>query len=195
LFLDPDASPTIRKEALMFLMHLVGDLHQPLHVEDLARGGNNISVCFRKACSGNNLHSVWDKYIPHKIVGISNTATNDQEKVAAADWADKLFTLNQANGIFSQRECSDVSKAADCSLGWAKESNKWICKYVLEKGVEWLKNNDLSLEYYDGAVPVVEELIGKGGARLGAWLNALAVRSLVKGDGFQALLGEKRMDL
>ncbi len=176
-------------------MHLIGDLHQPLHVEDLARGGNEIHVCFRKACSGNNLHSVWDKYIPHKIVGIPTTATNEQEKIAAADWAEKLFSLNEETGISAQRECSDVSKAASCSLGWAKESNTWICKYVLKEGVEWLENNDLSLEYYDGAVPVVEELIGKGGARLGAWLNALAVQSLVGGNEAQYVLGEEWEDL
>jgi hypothetical protein len=30
-----------------------------------------------------------------------------------------------------------------------------------------------SSRYYEGAVPIVEELVGKAGARLGAWLNAM----------------------
>jgi hypothetical protein len=181
----------------MFIRHLIGDLHQPLHVEDKARGGNDIEpVCFRSACSGNNLHSVWDKYIPHKIVGIPNAATNAEEKAAAAAWAEELFTLNRKSGISAQKECSDVSKATDCSLIWAKESNTWICKYVLKPSVEWLQSNDLSLEYYEGAVPVVEWAIGKAGARLGAWLNALAVASLSDSNHrSQQFLDNGRQDL
>lgn len=34
-----------------------------LHIEDQARGGNEINVCFGPVFSGNNLHSVWDKYL------------------------------------------------------------------------------------------------------------------------------------
>lgn len=49
-----------RKEALSYLVHLIGDLHQPLHVgvaED--RGGNDIKVqWFGKE---SNLHKVWDE--------------------------------------------------------------------------------------------------------------------------------------
>jgi hypothetical protein len=48
-----------RRNALSFLVHLVGDLHQPLHVgRDEDQGGNKITVYWfdRKT----NLHSVWD---------------------------------------------------------------------------------------------------------------------------------------
>jgi hypothetical protein len=158
----------------MFLMHFVGDLHQPLHVEDAYRGGNEITpVCFAKACANNNLHSVWDKYIPHKIVTLKNSATNEEEKVAAQEWADKLYTANERRGFTTVKQCDDVLKPVDCSLAWAKESNTWICKYVMKQSVEWLKSNDLSKGYYTSAVPIVEELIGKAGVRLGAWLNAM----------------------
>lgn len=155
-------------------MHFFGDLHQPLHVEDAFRGGNEIHVCFAKACSGNNLHSVWDKYIPHKICGLHSSPDNDEEKVAAAAWAEKLFELNEKNGVQVKGECVNVGNPTKCSLGWAKESNAWICKYVLKESVEWLESNDLSLAYYKGAVSIVEGLIGQAGVRLGAWLNALA---------------------
>lgn len=86
LFLDPATDADTRREALMFMMHLIGDIHQPLHVEDAYRGGNEIKICFAHACTSNNLHSVWDKYIPHKIVGIENAATHEEEKAAGAEW-------------------------------------------------------------------------------------------------------------
>jgi hypothetical protein len=180
----------------MFIMHLVGDLHQPLHVEDAYRGGNEIKpVCFAKACANNNLHSVWDKYIPHKICGLKNAASNDEEKVAAAEWADKLFTLNTETGVSAQSECADLSNPDTCSLSWAKESNTWICKYVLKESVEWLENNDLSKAYHTGAVPIVEGLIGKAGARLGGWLNALASSTNVQNEKSQKFLGDEHPGL
>ncbi|KAK1235383.1 hypothetical protein PQX77_001405, partial [Marasmius sp. AFHP31] len=49
--------PTQIQEALKFLDHFIGDIGQPLHVENDAVGGNEISV----RCNGStsNLHSVW----------------------------------------------------------------------------------------------------------------------------------------
>lgn len=56
---DELESPARRREALSFVIHLVADLHQPLHVgrsED--RGGNTITVRF--AGEETNLHRLWD---------------------------------------------------------------------------------------------------------------------------------------
>lgn len=50
--------------ALVFLVHLVGDLHQPLHVgfrDD--RGGNDVIVHYLHFGSCFNLHQVWDQYL------------------------------------------------------------------------------------------------------------------------------------
>lgn len=54
------AAPTAeRAEALRFLLHFVGDMHQPLHVGDRGdRGGNDLRVTWRGRDT--NLHSVWD---------------------------------------------------------------------------------------------------------------------------------------
>jgi len=56
---DPNASREDKVFYLKFLIHLIGDLHQPLHVgraED--RGGNDIKVLWHNKKS--NLHRVWD---------------------------------------------------------------------------------------------------------------------------------------
>jgi hypothetical protein len=56
---SPSFSELNKQQALMFIVHLVGDIHQPLHVgrpDD--RGGNSIKVVFDGRSM--NLHSLWD---------------------------------------------------------------------------------------------------------------------------------------
>jgi hypothetical protein len=56
---DPATPDPDRAEALRFLIHFVGDLHQPLHVGDRGdRGGNDVKVSWRGKAT--NLHAVWD---------------------------------------------------------------------------------------------------------------------------------------
>jgi S1/P1 Nuclease len=59
---DPAATLEQKQLALRFTVHLVGDLHQPLHVGNgTDRGGNDVKV----TAGGNetNLHAVWDGYL------------------------------------------------------------------------------------------------------------------------------------
>lgn len=61
-----------RLEALKFLVHFVGDLHQPLHASNNNdRGGNAVRVRFNG--SDTNLHAVWDN-------GIIDAATGGDER-------------------------------------------------------------------------------------------------------------------
>jgi hypothetical protein len=62
---DEKASREDRVKALKYVVHFVGDIHQPMHVsraED--KGGNTIQV--RYDGQGTNLHSLWDtKLLEH----------------------------------------------------------------------------------------------------------------------------------
>jgi hypothetical protein len=59
---DPARPVEERRVALRFVIHLVGDLHQPLHVgDDGDRGGNDTQVRF--FTRGSNMHRVWDSGI------------------------------------------------------------------------------------------------------------------------------------
>ena len=67
LWTDDDASDADKAVALCWILHLVGDMHQPLHNVALfsrayfpkgARGGNSINVQWEDGTT--NLHSVWD---------------------------------------------------------------------------------------------------------------------------------------
>lgn len=63
---DTNAAPELRAADLSYLVHLIGDLHQPLHCESFFtdaylngdRGGNDIYV--KPAQTGVRLHAIWD---------------------------------------------------------------------------------------------------------------------------------------
>ncbi len=58
----PQVSRCERQGALQFLIHLIQDLHRPLHVGDTgSRGADLVEVRF--ADMGSNLHSIWDSQI------------------------------------------------------------------------------------------------------------------------------------
>lgn len=75
---DPKASDTDRREALFFVVHLVGDAHQPLHCAERNNdhGGNMVRVKLSHDEGGHapvtNLHRVWDTDLVHEaMAGLS----------------------------------------------------------------------------------------------------------------------------
>lgn len=83
---DRSLSIEQRKTALVFLIHMVGDLHQPLHIgheEDL--GGNRIKVTWFDEPT--NIHAVWDEklvdfqqYSYTEYATILNRTTREQRE-------------------------------------------------------------------------------------------------------------------
>ena len=68
LLKDRSEPTRVRVEALMFLIHLMGDLHQPLHAGDRHdRGGNDMKADygFRPKT---NLHSIWDGLLADRAI-------------------------------------------------------------------------------------------------------------------------------
>ncbi|KAF2403545.1 nuclease s1 [Trichodelitschia bisporula] len=165
-----------KMEAFNFLIHLVGDLHMPLHVEGLARGGNDIHVTF--AAEPTTLHIIWDVHILQKRAAEYGT----DERAAAKRWAQELHNrsydlTSRAAGLqhyLSDPHPVDLAQPEEEILAWAQESNSWVCRYVLKDGQTSVSGRELSGGYYEGAVPIVDELIWKAGKRLASWINALA---------------------
>lgn len=59
ILVDPDTSVAQRQLALRFIVHIIGDLHQPLHCGNgTDRGGNDFGVTWKGRAT--NLHFVWD---------------------------------------------------------------------------------------------------------------------------------------
>lgn len=106
---DKVSSVQQKRVALYFLVHLMGDAHQPMHVgreEDL--GGNRISVLWFNDKS--NLHAVWDgklidymKYSYSEYANLLNTISKEKKKTLQAgtleDWLYESHCV--ANEIYS----------------------------------------------------------------------------------------------
>jgi hypothetical protein len=105
---NPAADATARREALMFLVHFVGDMHQPLHCADNAdQGGNKVTVKFgdRPTDRPYNLHSLWDSGLLDKMPKedvLFAEYSKDSEKHArkwdrgtVEDWAEEIHKVAQ----------------------------------------------------------------------------------------------------
>jgi hypothetical protein len=101
---DPKAQHAAKLEALRFLIHFVGDLHQPLHAADRHdKGGNSLAVLLNGKRT--NLHRVWDEDVvvalgpdPGAVAGSieAGLAPPDKARMAAgapADWANESFGI------------------------------------------------------------------------------------------------------
>lgn len=84
---DPAAGPAERAKALRYLIHLIGDLHQPLHTTDNNdHGGNCVPVQFLDAPKRSNLHDVWDYQVLERDFSSKNLGVT-----AAAEHLDRKF--------------------------------------------------------------------------------------------------------
>jgi hypothetical protein len=74
------ANDAVRAEAVRWVVHLVGDIHTPLHAFDVDKGGNDYQLQFRG--EGTNLHQLWDS-------GLTRHREQDPER-----FADRLERAN-----------------------------------------------------------------------------------------------------
>lgn len=160
-----------RATALKFIVHFIGDLHQPFHALGVRRGGNDVKVrvfgeanCGPSTGSGPpraqsrggndparsnpcNLHSVWDSRL------IAHRSVDDAAYLSA------LNRLIAAKGFASQ----PVGTPAQ----WAEQSFR-LAKEALVK-----PDTNIDEGYYRRHITVIDERIALGGVRLAAELNRL----------------------
>ena len=113
---NPDLPLAARGEALKYLVHLVGDLHQPLHAGWFDDWGGN---AFRINLNGEglNLHKLWDVQLPAAVAAEASEPSLPQRLQAlslpwradggAADWALESCRLIDAESIYPARHKLD----------------------------------------------------------------------------------------
>jgi len=135
-----------RREALYFMIHLLGDAHQPMHVSRaIDLGGNKISVKFFGRES--NIHRVWDSDLV------------DNEKYSYTEFA---RVLDYEKAFFKQYTNSSFEE-------WLYESHQLA--NIIYADVE--KNNNLSYAYIFKFKDPMELCLLKAGLRLGKELNEI----------------------
>ena len=160
---DPNASLADKQLALRFVIHIVGDLHQPLHVGKCCdRGANDVKVTwFGKPT---NLHAVWDSSLP------------DEEQLSFTELAAKL-----------ERHITDQQLVQWWDINprdWISESAKIRDTLYPPPAAKPAKRKlfakrkpapvpALSYDYVYKFTPIMERRLSQGGIRLAAYLNAI----------------------
>ena len=111
-------SPEIEAEHLKILIHLVGDLHQPLHAGNgTDRGGNDVKVSWFR--DDTNLHSVWDSRMidSRQLNGyeLAEFASNQLDEATIEEWQSTSW-IDWANE--SQDLHGDVYEVGEGRLGY-----------------------------------------------------------------------------
>jgi S1/P1 Nuclease len=146
---DRNAPRQDRIEALKFLVHFVGDVHQPMHAMGEARGGNDIHVsefgslqCGKYPC---NLHFAWD-------TGLIERAGISEKRYVA-----------RLNELIASRKLT--VQASGTPAEWANES------FLLAKKV-WLDDGGAVDEsYFENNIGIVNRRLALAGIRLAREIN------------------------
>lgn len=147
LLADTTASKEQRALALKMVVHLLGDIHQPMHMGHASdRGGNRHQVRYFRRDS--NLHSVWDSSLPEAGHKWSYTEWQSQiDRASEAETAEILsLTTPEQWGEETYGICSDVYAATPV-------------------------DTNIEYDYIARWTPVIERQFLRGGLRLAAVLN------------------------
>ena len=135
--------------ALKMTIHLLGYIHQPMHMGRASdRGGNRHKVRFFD--DETNLHSVWDSRLPSAAHSWSHTEWQREIDVLAADEQEALVKGGTPDS-------------------WGRETWR-ICRDVYEDTPE---DTIISYDYIARWTPVIERQWLKGGLRLADLLNSI----------------------
>lgn len=154
-----------RNEALKWAVHLMADLHQPLHAATHGdRGGNTVQVSFfgereNPPYGSMNLHAIWDVHLVRRLIAdkggedsivsppISDADRKAWERGSIADW------VEESNRV----AMTLVYRALPVELSCARKTHR----------------DALAIDqaYYAQAAPVIEMQIRKAGVRLARVLN------------------------
>lgn len=142
---DPAATRESKQVALRFLVHMVGDIHQPLHIgraDD--RGGNSVEVTWHGEPT--NLHRMWDSHLI------------DAEKLSFSEYAAFL----------------DHATPAEVAAWQGTELMVWVLESkALLPQVYDIGNGELGYAYQYQSRPILQARLLQGGVRLAGLLNAL----------------------
>ncbi|NMH59929.1 S1/P1 nuclease [Alteromonas ponticola] len=143
---SPDSSRAEKQRALRFIVHIIGDLHQPLHAGDgTDRGGNDVKVRF--FWEDSNLHRVWDSQLIQ------------QRELSYSEWTQWLSAKISAD---ERKQWHDTNPQT------------WIAESVaLRKGVYPEDANNMNYDYLYQHMPTVKKRLQQAGVRIADYLNEI----------------------
>ncbi|MGH7523984.1 MAG: S1/P1 nuclease [Gemmatimonadales bacterium] len=145
---DRARSDADRAIALKWVVHLVGDIHQPLHAGERGdRGGNDVKVTFNGRST--NLHALWDS-------GLLLSYGQTEE-----DLVHEILTA-----IAPRHDLARLT--ATTPVQWANESHDIARDFVYR---DLPASLDITPEYAAAARPIIQAQLLRAGVRLAAVLD------------------------
>lgn len=185
-------------DALRFMLHFVGDIHQPLHCAnkktdagDSDAGGNGRPVTWPgeppypyPPARTWNLHSLWDDILVEREIKRAG-------KTGFADYAAWLeTTLTPAQRDYATRKSNEIETGqAETTAAWAERSHRLARQFAYDalpktmvdkstrgEAAKGFDNQPLKLilldeDYFNQGMPVVRQQLTLGGVRLARVLN------------------------
>lgn len=141
---DKTATLDEKRLALRFVVHIIGDLHQPLHAGNgTDRGGNDVKVRF--FWQNSNLHRVWDSQML------------DQRKLSYTEWTEWLTANITPENIRAW--------ATTDPLVWIEESTK------IRDEIYPTDANNMNYDYLYNHLPIAKQRLQMAGIRIALYLN------------------------
>lgn len=153
-----------RNEALKWVVHLVGDIHQPLHAADRRdQGGNRVEVSFfgerdNPPYGTIRLHTIWDVHMVQRL--ISEKGGEDAIVLAPLAEGEKAEWERGTIADWTEESHAIAASAVYATLPAAGSCFRRITDVV-----------PIGEAYYSKAAPVIERQIRKAGIRLARVLN------------------------
>ena len=177
-------------EALRFIIHFVGDLHQPLHATtNDDRGGNCVPVTFFEQIAtlrnpgqesySPNLHSIWDVSLIERLEGTSSVeqfaAMLDQKfRNQDAGWQSGGIQID--DWTWQSHALAEMAAYGDLPRKIAIETPQFIdsCAGDNNIGSRMFALHEVVAEKYQSeTTPVIEAQLAKAGVRLAMILNSI----------------------
>ena len=159
-----------QEEAIKFLIHIVSDLTQPLHVCSRGWGGNTAKINFDGRVI--SLHAAWDSAIPSKRL--------NQYFNTKYEYAHYLVRQLTQGGLFEdvheswlvERNPFRISPNGNSlmAIEWAQDSAQHNCG-VVWKPYDLDPTQDFGADYYTNAISVVDMQMLKAAKRLAFLLD------------------------
>ena len=142
--LNENASVAEKQLALRFIVHIIGDLHQPLHAGNgTDRGGNDVKVRF--FWEDSNLHRVWD------------SGLIDRRQLSYSEWSEWL------GAKISEKDARDWSDTNPET--WITESTK------IRDTIYPDDSNRMGWDYLYNHLPTATKRLQQASVRIAAYLN------------------------
>lgn len=167
---NPGLPASDRAWALAWLIHLVGDAHQPLHAasRDDDAGGNELRINnpFHPRRPESSLHAYWDD-------------------LAAPPWLRGAALMRETSSLLIEFPAGSMAGPIDrhSTQGWLKESWALARQFAYPApATSTAEPTTLSADFHQVAQRVARQRISQAGQRLAAWLNQLLPQATGRDD-------------